>query len=397
MKKLCSGRLLPGRSCLKTKFNPLRNKANPALLLKGQSQKQLFTFWGKENISIQEKKDEALPITTPASEPSGGPPREPPGELSGESYQAEVSQKRGVKTLGQGLLLSPAETAKTVRPAWSPTGPQHCPSPTSAWQVSSFPQADLAPKSPQESGAISSTASAAIGPCDFTLPDLNPDLLQRYGPQAKDLPSASVVSRSKCLLTSTGLELFNSTPSIQDSLYIHSHLSATPALEVSGIQPILLPKSEARLFASLFSLENLLASILKLLEKFVGGQDCILDPVTVILAELTKDKKVAEHLDPIQPNPPSLQFFKDQRPSWVPSVAPRRERTCEDICTQAGSAQCNCPSETKSLPGSPVDFIRFIFDPPMLKGNYSVQCNQPSLTVFPIFERVVNQKSYLGR
>ncbi|KAJ1168048.1 hypothetical protein NDU88_000003, partial [Pleurodeles waltl] len=104
----------------------------------------------------------------------------------------EVSQKRGVKVLEQGLSMSLA-AVENVRPARSLPGPQFCPpsSSTSAWSVSPLSLADMAPRSFQESGAILSTA------CDFTLPDLDPDLFQRYSPQANDLSSLPVDSRSK--------------------------------------------------------------------------------------------------------------------------------------------------------------------------------------------------------
>ncbi|KAJ1105060.1 hypothetical protein NDU88_002468 [Pleurodeles waltl] len=48
MKKLRSWCLLPGRSCKKSKSNPLWNKANLAVQLK--CQKQIFTFWEKDKI-----------------------------------------------------------------------------------------------------------------------------------------------------------------------------------------------------------------------------------------------------------------------------------------------------------------------------------------------------------
>ncbi|KAJ1121992.1 hypothetical protein NDU88_000498 [Pleurodeles waltl] len=339
MKKLHSGSLLPGISCLKIKSNPIWNKAIPALLLKGQSQKQLFAFWRKETTSLQESKDEALSTASPDLESSGGPPREPSGEPSSESYQVKASQKRGVKVLEQGLSTPLAETVEIVQPAWSTLGPQLCPSSSSAWPVCFTTQADLAPKFSQKCSANSSKASVAIGPCDFTLRDLDPDLFQRYGPQANDPAPPSVDPRSKGLPTPSSLELFNSTLSLQDSLIIHSHFPATPALEVSGIQLIQPSKSEARLSASLFNLENLIASIVKLLEKFVGGLDCILDSVTAILVEMTKDKKIAKLLDPIQTNVASSQLRKDQRSSWASPRVSRRERICEDVLYSSGK----CP------------------------------------------------------
>ncbi|KAJ1115661.1 hypothetical protein NDU88_003883 [Pleurodeles waltl] len=42
----------------------------------------------------------------------------------------------------------------------------------------------------------------------------------RYGPQAKDPSPPSVIPRPKGHPSPMGLELFNSTPSLQDSLYI---------------------------------------------------------------------------------------------------------------------------------------------------------------------------------
>ncbi|KAJ1177277.1 hypothetical protein NDU88_002538 [Pleurodeles waltl] len=242
LKKLRSGRLFPGRSCLKTKSNPIRNKTNSALLLKGQAQKHLLSFWGKEHLSSQESKGEAISIAYPDSESLGGPPREPSGGLSSEPSQAEASQRRGAGVLEQGPIAPLAKPTGSVRPAWSQSGLLYVPSLSSAWSVSSPSQADQDPKNSQESAAITSSASIAIGPCDFTLQDLDPVLFQRYGPQ--------------------------------------------------------------------------------LLEKFVGGSDCILDSVAAILAEMTKDQKEAVSLDRTQPNVAPRQSLDDQRASRAPPRAP---------------------------------------------------------------------------
>ncbi|KAJ1149904.1 hypothetical protein NDU88_002703 [Pleurodeles waltl] len=188
----------------------------------------------------------------------------------------ETSQSGGAGVLEQGPIAPLVEPTGSVRPVWSQSGPLYVPALSSAWSVSSLSQADQDPKNSQESAAITSSMSMAIGPCDFTLPDLDPVLVQRYGPQVKEPLSMPVIFGSKGLPTPTGLELFNSTPSLQDSLYIQSHLSVSPALDISGIQPTPPLDSEIRLSASLFNLENLLASILKLLEKFVGAQTVFL-------------------------------------------------------------------------------------------------------------------------
>ncbi|KAJ1153691.1 hypothetical protein NDU88_006449 [Pleurodeles waltl] len=175
--------LLPGRSCLKTKSNPMRNKTNSALLLKEQPQKHLLSFWGKENPSLPESKGKAISIASPDSESLGGPPRETSGGVSSEPSQAEASQRRGAGILEQGPIAPLAEPSGSVRPAWSQSGPLYVLSLSSAWAVGSPSQADQDLKNSQESALITSSASIAIGPCDFTLQDLDPVLFQRYGPQ----------------------------------------------------------------------------------------------------------------------------------------------------------------------------------------------------------------------